>query len=49
MTQEEYISALEHIKEMHAKVGDALGWLLGNLKGDLNKLKKIPRLHVTLR
>ena len=43
MELEEYITAVEQVKEMHAKVGEALGWILGNLKGDsfnLNKVKK---------
>ncbi|MDE7454799.1 MAG: hypothetical protein K2M64_03110 [Clostridia bacterium] len=46
MTLDEYIVAIERVKEMHAKTGEVLGWILGNLKGDavtLNKVKKMPR------
>lgn len=49
MTIEEYITAIERVKEMHAKTGEAIGWILGNLKGDLfnlNKVKKIPRTQL---
>lgn len=49
MTKEEYIAALEKIKEMHAKVGDAIGWLLGQSKGDYFKAKKMPQRIITLR
>lgn len=49
MTLEEYIAALERVKEMHARTGDAIGWILGNLKGDaftLNKVKKMPQTQL---
>lgn len=49
MTLDEYIAALERVKEMHARTGEAIGWILGNLKGDaftLNKVKKMLKMQL---
>lgn len=45
MKIEEYIAALERVKEMHARTGEALGWILGNLKGDVFTLNKVKKMH----
>lgn len=42
MKTEDYIDAMEKIKEMHTQTGYALSMLLGALKGELNKVKKMP-------
>ena len=42
MKTEDYIEAMEKIKEMHTQTGYALSMLLGALKGELNKVKKMP-------
>lgn len=46
MTIEEYIKALERVKAMHVSTGEAISWIMGQLKGDLFKAKKMPQTQL---
>jgi len=48
MKTEEYINALERIKAMQRRTEDAIAWLLGVLKGDAYKAKKMPETPFTM-
>ncbi len=41
MEIQDYIAALETVKEMHTQIGYALSTLLGAFKAELNKVKKM--------
>lgn len=43
MRIEDYIVAIEKIKEMQEETNNAIAFVLGALKGELFKAKKMPR------
>lgn len=48
MKTEDYVKAIEQLKEMNAQIGCALSQLLGAVKGEVFNTHNLPETHFTL-